>query len=132
MPAFIRFEMENTKTLYEIIGDDRLQELINSFYAKVFASPIIGPLFNATNQESIKDKQYRFLSQFLGGPTRYIEKYGHPRMRMRHLPHKITLEAKDEWLKLMKDSINELDLTPELKEALYNCFPMVAQHMVNS
>lgn len=124
--------MKNTKTLYEIIGDDRLQELINSFYAKVFESPVIGSLFNPINQESIKDKQYRFLTQFLGGPPRYIEKYGHPRMRMRHSPHKITLEAKDEWLKLMKASINELDLTPELKEALYNCFPMVAQHMVNS
>lgn len=132
MPAFIRFEMENTKTLYEIIGDDRLQQLINSFYARVFESPIIGSLFNQTDQETIKDKQYRFLTQFLGGPPRYIEKYGHPRMRMRHMPHKITLEAKDEWLKLMRASINELDLTPELKEALYNCFPKIAQHMVNS
>lgn len=123
--------MENKKTLYELIGDDRLQALINSFYAKVFESPIIGPLFNQTNADTIKDKQYCFLSQFLGGPQRYTQKYGPPKMRRRHLPHAITVEAKEEWLRLMKASVYELDLPENLKEALYNCFPLVAQHMVN-
>ena len=124
--------MENRKTLYEIIGDQRLYELLNSFYARVFESPIIGPLFNQTDAETIKDKQFCFLTQFLGGPPRYIEKYGPPKMRMRHLPHKITVEAKEEWLKLMKASIDELDVHASVKEALYNCFPKIAQHMVNS
>ena len=124
--------MEKVKTLYELIGDNRLQELINSFYAKIFENPLLSPLFNKTNAETIKDKQYRFLTQFLGGPPRYIEKYGPPKMRQRHLPHAITVEAKDEWLKLMNESIQELDLEDNLKTALYNCFPQVAQHMVNS
>lgn len=124
--------MENSKTLYALIGDRRLQELLNSFYARVFASPIIGSLFNQTNAETIKDKQYCFLTQFLGGPPRYNEKYGPPKMRRRHLPHRITNEAKEEWLHLMQISIDELDLTDDLKRALYNCFPQVAQHMVNS
>ena len=123
--------MENKKTLYDQIGDSELQKLINSFYAKVFVSPIISPLFNQTNAESIKDKQYRFLTQFLGGPPRYIEKYGPPQMRKRHIPHAISNEAKEEWLRLMKSSINELNLADDLKIALYNCFPQVAQHMVN-
>lgn len=123
--------MQNATTLYELIGDNRLQELINSFYAKVFESPVIGPLFNQIDAETIKDKQFRFLSQFLGGPQRFSEKYGHPRMRMRHMPHAITMDAKDEWLKLMKASIEELEMEAELKEALYNCFPKIAQHMVN-
>jgi hemoglobin len=92
----------------------------------------IGPLFNATDAESIKDKQYCFLTQFLGGPPRYIEKYGPPQMRRRHMPHAITNDAKDEWLSLMNASIKELDLPDNLKTALYNCFPKVAQHMVNS
>tara|TARA_B110000046_G_scaffold150420_1_gene158801 strand:- start:2021 stop:2395 length:375 start_codon:yes stop_codon:yes gene_type:complete len=124
--------MEKVKTLYELIGENRLQELINSFYAKVFVNPILYPLFNQTDAESIKDKQYRFLTQFLGGPQRYMEKYGTPKMRHRHIPHAITNEAKDEWLHLMEASIQELDLAENLKVALYNCFPQVAQHMVNS
>lgn len=123
--------MENVKTLYEHLGDEELQKLINSFYARVFKSPIIGPLFNETNADAIKDKQYRFLTQLLGGPSRYTEKYGHPRMRMRHMPHAITPEAKEEWLKLMKDAIHDLDISDEFKNALYLVFPRIAQHMVN-
>ncbi len=123
--------MSELKTLYDQLGDERLQQLVNSFYAKVFANAVIGPLFNQTNAETIKDKQFRFLTQFLGGPPRYIEKYGHPRMRMRHAPHKIDANAAKEWLKLMKASIDELDLSPKLKTVLYNCFPKVAQHMIN-
>jgi hemoglobin len=123
--------MERAKTLYEHLGDERLQELINRFYARVFDSPVIGPLFNQTDAEVIKDKQYCFLTQLLGGPQRYAEKYGQPKMRMRHLPHAITQEAKDEWLSLMETSINELDMSDELKKALYLVFPKIAQHMVN-
>lgn len=114
------------------MGDENLKKLLDTFYDKVFQSDIIGPLFNQTDKETIKDKQFRFLTQFLGGPPRYNEKYGHPRMRMRHSPHKITSEGKEEWLRLMKESIEMLDITDNLKTALYNCFPNVAQHMVNS
>lgn len=88
-------------------------------------------MFNKTNADSIKDKQYRFLTQLLGGPPRYAEKYGHPRMRMRHMPHAIDATAKEEWLKLMKEAINDLDISDDLKEALYMVFPRIAQYMVN-
>jgi hemoglobin len=50
---------------------------------------------------------------------------------MRHLPHAITNEAKEEWLRCMKQAIDTLELSDELKISLYNCFPPVAQHMVN-
>ena len=123
--------MERAKTLYDHLGDERLQELINRFYARVFESPVIGTLFNRTDAETIKDKQYCFLTQLLGGPQRYSEKYGQPKMRMRHFPHAITQEAKDEWLSLMEKSINELEMSKELKKALYLVFPKIAQHMVN-
>ena len=120
------------KTLYEELGDERLAELLHTFYDKVFASEIIGDLFKDSDQEKVKHKQFCFLTQFLGGPPRYNQMYGHPRMRMRHMPHRIDEKAKDEWLKLMKESIWTLDLSENLKEALYNCFPKVAQHMQNT
>lgn len=72
-----------------------------------------------------------FLTQFLGGPQLYNEQYGHPRMRMRHMPHRIDEAAKNEWLRCMRQAINEMDFTPELADALYNCFPRVADHMQN-
>lgn len=72
-----------------------------------------------------------FLTQFLGGPQIYNAEFGHPRMRMRHLPHAIDNEAKEEWLRCMKLAIDNSDLEDDLKIALFNCFPQVAAHMVN-
>jgi hemoglobin len=123
--------MERMLTMYEKLGDERLQKLIDAFYDRVFESEIIGPLFNQTDKEIIKDKQFCFITQFLGGPLRYFEKYGNPKMRMRHLPHPIGEKERDEWLKLMKEAIQTLDWDDENKEALYNCFPTLASHMMN-
>jgi hemoglobin len=118
-------------TLYYILGEQNLKLLVTEFYDRVFSSEKIGPLFQ-NEKEEIKQRQFLFLTQFLGGPQLYTEKFGHPKMRMRHLPHRIDEGAKEEWLKCMQEAIETLHVHPELKKALYNCFPPVAQHMVNS
>jgi len=119
------------KTFYEQIGEYRLQKIVTTFYAKVFASSVIGHLFQ-NDRQLIQEKQFKFLTQFLGGPQLYSQEYGHPKMRMRHLPHAINTEAKEEWLKCMKQAIFEvLNDDEDLASELYNCFPPVAQHMVN-
>jgi len=124
--------MELPVTIYEKLGDERLLLLLRTFYNKVFESEMIGPLFKNSDKELILDKQYCFLTQFLGGPMRFNEKYGFPKMRQRHLAHKIDEAAKDEWLKLMKESIETLDCDRNLKDVLYSCFPTTAAHMMNS
>ncbi len=119
-------------TLYNRIGSDNLKQLIDAFYDLVFDNEKIAPLFQ-NDKEEIKEKQFLFLTQFLGGPGIYSERFGHPKMRARHLPHKITLEAKEEWLRCMRMAIDTLDeIDDQLKVELYMCFPQVAQHMVNS
>lgn len=118
-------------TLYEILGEDTIKELVNRFYVLVLNDNKINHLFK-NDIEIIKEKQFRFLCQFLGGPQYYIEKYGHPRMKIRHAPHEITEKGKNAWLKCMKEAIDSLNLGENLSKALYNCFPKIAQHMVNS
>ena len=119
------------QALYERIGAENLREIVDSFYDIVFSESKIKHLFN-TEKTQIRDKQYKFLTQFLGGPQLYSSEYGHPRMRVRHLPHKIDEAAKTEWLRCMKLAIDKSDLSDDLKVALFNCFPKVAEHMVNS
>lgn len=119
------------KTIYEKLGDERLKQLVDAFYARVFVNPVIGDLFKNSDPDLVKDKQYNFLTQYLGGPQRYFEKYGSPKMRLRHAPHKIDTAARDEWLKLMKEAIWTLDWDEQNKEVLYNCFPTLATHMQN-
>lgn len=123
--------VSNTKTLYEILGEEKISQLVNAFYERVYGDEQLIPLFT-NNIDEVKDKQFCFLCQFLGGPSYYNEKYGPPRMRMRHLPHPIDNDKKEAWLKFMKNAINTLAIDPPLKKALYNCFPKLANHMVNS
>lgn len=77
-------------------------------------------------------KQFLFLTQFFGGPSIYTEEFGHPKMRMRHLKHVIREEDKEEWLRCMNESIEELPVDDGLKLELKAAFPILAQHMVNS
>jgi len=116
--------------IYGKLGKEQLHELVVQFYNRVFDSPIIASLF-LTDKQTIITKQEAFLTQFLGGPAFYTSQFGHPRMRQRHLPHAITLEASEEWLRCMKAAIETLTIDDSLKVALYNCFPPLARHMVN-
>jgi hemoglobin len=120
--------MENT--IYKALGEDNLELLVNEFYDRVQENPVISHLFK-TDIDIVKQKQKMFLTQFLGGPPLYNQTFGHPRMRMRHMPHAIDEKAKDAWLECMKESINTLPITDELKNIIYNCFPKLAVHMMN-
>jgi hemoglobin len=120
--------MENT--LYQEIGEVNIQVLVHRFYEGVFSSPKIAHLFE-TDQDLIKDKQFKFLSQFLGGPNLYTEEYGAPKMRRRHMAHVITQESKEEWMRCMTEAVNGLEIDEKLKIKLLKAFPVLAQHMVN-
>jgi hemoglobin len=119
------------ETLYDRIGSENLNLLVDRFYSLVFEHPLIGRLF-VTDKETIKNKQKLFLTQFLGGPSLYSDQYGHPRMRARHMPHAITQEDAIAWLHCMSQAIATLPITEELKDELFARFPQTALFMVNS
>ena len=116
-----------TKTFYEILGKEKIAELVFHFYALVYEDPILSDLFQNDIAE-VRDKQFRFLCQFLGGPPLYIETYGPPKMRMRHLPFVITHEKKDAWLACMNKAITQLNLDERLSQELYSCFVPLAKN----
>ena len=118
------------ETIYSKIGPDKLREVVDAFYDLIFEESEIKHLFK-TDKALIRDKQYKFLTQFLGGPQLYTSEYGHPKMRMRHMPHVINEEGKEEWLRCMRQAIDSKIKDQSLADALYNCFPPVAAHMVN-
>ena len=119
-------------TLYEQIGDEGLWKLLTSFYDKIFKHPELASLFENSERDEVQKKQYLFIRQFLGGPMEYTELHGPPMMRKRHLPHKITPSAKDNWLHCMYDAVQEQEWDERLKDIFYNIFPPIAAHMVNS
>ena len=119
-----------TEALYYRLGKENLDLLVERFYDLVFVNPQISHLFK-NDKEEIKGKQRLFLSQFLGGPALYSDKYGHPRMRARHMPHTITETDAIAWLHCMSQAIGTLPISEELKDELFARFPSTAMFMVN-
>ena len=78
-------------SLYDRIGPDALAALVDRFYALVARDPLLSPIFPA-DLTLTAEKQLAFLTGFLGGPPLYHERFGHPRLRARHLPFPITPE----------------------------------------
>lgn len=118
------------KTLYNELGATNLDLLIDTFYDLILQNPVTAPLFQSDIKE-VKRKQTLFLTQFLGGAPLYSQEFGHPRMRMRHMPHAITEDAAINWLRCMDQAIQSLSIDDNLKVRLFKAFPRLAAHMVN-
>lgn len=117
-------------TLYDRLGAENLATLVNRFYDLVFTNERISRLFK-TDKELIKEKQRLFLTQFFGGPPLYSERYGHPKLRARHLPHPIDEEDAIAWLQCMSAAVHSLPIDAAMKDELMKRFIPTAMFMVN-
>lgn len=122
---------EINSTPYEYIGPENLKKLVDVFYDRVKKDSTLSPLFTG-DINITKKKQEMFLTQFLGGPSLYSDEYGHPRLRMRHMPFPITVKHSAAWLNCMKLSLQEIDIPDDLREFLYERLTITAEHMVNT
>jgi len=78
-----------------------------------------------------RQKFFWFLCGWLGGPQHYVERFGHPRLRARHLPFAIGISERDQWLSCMHQAMSELALDPELIIRLNDSFFKTADFMRN-
>jgi hemoglobin len=118
-------------TLYETMGGAPvLRRVVEAFYPKVQAHPLLGPLFPA-DIFPVMEKQIQFLTQLLGGPALYSELHGHPMMRARHMPFPITRERADAWLGCMGAALNEAGVDEPLRTVLLERLKGPAYHFIN-
>lgn len=126
--------MSNLQTPYERIGGEKaVRQLVEHFYQIMSETPqtdIIRKLHPEDIQSS-EDKLFWFLSGWLGGPQLYVEKFGHPRLRARHLPFSIGIEERDQWLYCMAQALKKMDLEPLFAEQLIASFAQTADFMRN-
>jgi hemoglobin len=121
-------------TAYEWLGGDaRVRALVDRFYDLMDLEPAYTELRQAhgSTLTEARDKLYWFLSGWLGGPNLYIERFGHPRLRARHLPFAIGIKERDQWLACMKQAMAETEVDPELAERLNQAFFQTADWMRN-
>ena len=123
--------MSQELTIYALAGGDApFRELVDHFYARIERDPLLRPLFPA-DLESGKERQFLFITQYFGGPPRYNQLRGHPRLRMRHAPFAIDQAARDAWAGHMLAAIDEVGFAEPVRSALRDYFERAATFMIN-
>jgi hemoglobin len=117
--------------IYAAIGEDGFRRLISAFYKQIPNDEILGPMYPAHDLPGAEERLRDFLIFRFGGPTKYIEERGHPRLRMRHVPFTIDESARNRWVQLMDKAFAEAKLPPEAESLLRQFFEGVATMMIN-
>lgn len=121
-------------TPYELLGGEaRVRELVDRFYDHMDSLPEAKATrdLHAKSLRASREKLFLFLSGWLGGPDLYVQKYGHPRLRRRHMSFSIGKEERDQWLLCMKKAMDDMQIDGELRAFLDQSFLNTADHMRN-
>ncbi|AZN35953.1 group II truncated hemoglobin [Iodobacter ciconiae] len=121
-------------TPYHLLGGDAvLRQLVDRFYDIMNSDPRASSIRAMHHEDStlIRDKLFDFLSGWLGGPQRFMEKYGHPMLRARHMPFAISEDERDQWLMCMFQAMEEIPMENTLRDHLEDAFFRTADFMRN-
>jgi len=118
--------------IYAIVGEDGFARLVRAFYAQVPSDPILGAMYPPDDLAGAEQRLRDFLIGRFGGPPRYIEQRGHPRLRMRHMPFRLDDAARDRWVALMNGALDEAALPAEVTSLLREFFAATATFLRNA
>lgn len=110
-----------------------MRGLVDRFYDLMELEPGFAALraLHPANTDGSRDKLYWFLSGWTGGPDHYIERFGHPRLRMRHMPYQIDAQGRDQWLRCMACALQDMEIDEALQSRLMGSFYQTADWMRN-
>ena len=124
----------DSATAFDMVGGEaQVRALVDRFYDLMDLEPAYTHLraVHGSDLQSARDKLFWFLCGWLGGPSHYTERFGHPRLRMRHMPFSIGVLERDQWLACMDQAMTELNVDPVLRERLNASFFKTADWMRN-
>ena len=116
----------------QVGGHETFSKLVHEFYAGVAGDPELRALYPEDDLGPAETRFRMFLEQYWGGPATYSEQRGHPRLRMRHQPFKVTPVQRDRWLTHIMAAVDTLELSPPNDQILRDYLTSAAQSMVNS
>lgn len=131
-PTDSRHPWGDEDTPYLQIGSEEgVRSLVETFYDVIEEqSPVLRDMLPA-NTAGSRQKLFEYLSGWLGGPPLYVEKRGHPRLRMRHMPFPIGQAEADEWMRCMRTAFDRAGVEGELRAFLDEKLAPLADHMIN-
>ncbi len=116
----------------QVGGHETFRKLVHEFYLGVAGDPELRALYPEEDLGPAEDRLRMFLEQYWGGPTTYSEQRGHPRLRMRHVPFRVTPAQRDRWLTHMLAAVDTLDLAPANDLLLRDYLERAAHSLVNA
>jgi len=126
--------MEQTTTTYEKIGGEAtVGKLCDRFYELMNTIPQFAELraMHPEDLQGSRDKLFMFLSGWMGGPDLFVEKFGHPRLRGRHMPFAIGVQERDQWVACMALAMEDVGLSEDIRKVLLHNFFNTADFMRN-
>jgi len=111
-------------------GPDAFVRLVDAFYVRVEADPLLRPMYP---EDLAPGKRHLalFLAQYFGATDLYTSERGHPRLRMRHAPFPIDVEAAGRWAEHMLAAVAEQAFVPEVRAALEEYVVRATPTLVN-
>jgi hemoglobin len=122
------------QTHYELLGGDAaVRALVDRFYDLMDTLPEAAAIraLHPGDLAGSREKLYKFLCGWLGGPPLYVDQYGHPMLRARHLPFPIAAAERDAWMRCMTQALEEQVSDPLLRTQLLGALFRTADHMRN-
>ncbi|MRD46289.1 group II truncated hemoglobin [Caenimonas koreensis] len=115
-------------------GEDKVQALVTRFYDLMDLEPAYADLraTHGSHLDRARQHLFWFLCGWLGGPQYYTDKFGHPRLRMRHMPFAIGIKERDQWLACMDQAMGETGVDDKLRARLRESFFQTADWMRNT
>ena len=115
-------------------GEPKVEALVERFYDLMDLEPAYAQLraVHGTSLDNARQRLFWFLCGWLGGPQHYTDRFGHPRLRMRHMPFKIGTAERDQWLACMDQAMREVGVDEKLRVRLNESFSQTADWMRNS
>jgi hemoglobin len=122
-----------SQTVFEAIGGETvLRRLVEAFYDRMEQPEYTGlRALHPPSTAGSRDKLYWFLCGWSGGPEHYVERFGHPRLRARHLPFPIGSGERDQWLGCMQQALQDSGVAEPLQKRLMSAFFQTADWMRN-
>ena len=117
--------------LYSLIGEAGFRNLVAAFYRQVPEDDILGPMYPKDDLAGAEERMRDFLLFRFGGPMNYLEKRGHPRLKMRHAPFPVDERARDRWVQLMDRAMVEAELPEAAVQTLKAFFHPTATFLRN-
>ena len=117
--------------IFSVIGEEGFARLVGAFYRQVPQDDILGKMYPQHEIAAAERRLRDFLIYRFGGPQRYIEQRGHPRLRARHLPFRIDQAARDRWMQLMNNAFAEAALPADVEQFLRAFLEQTATFMIN-